>query len=159
MRTRELAVVSIHPEPADPLGVDLKQILSALGVEAGDWVWCVSDLDCLGVGAEEFCLAVSTAGACGYWIGADDLQRRAQGIVQTIEGQFLAFPKSLDRTAISAKDLDLWNFPSSQAELAIIAIDGCYFDVYSKDTAIVAMLRRRFADARIEDPSNFFAGR
>jgi hypothetical protein len=156
MPTKELAVISLHPAPDQPLGLDLMQILSALQGRLGRWVWCVRNLDWLGHDGETFCRAVEAAGPGGLWIDSHELIERAQGIYQTIEGEFLAFSKSLDRRTIDARDLSLSSFPAGRAEVAIVAVDGCYFDVYSKDAGVTNSLYERFPDARADDPDGYF---
>jgi len=158
MPLQELAVISIHPDPERPLELDLKHILSALGERLEDWVWCIRDLDCLGQGqdAEAFSRAVEDAGSPGLWINSEDFLRRSRGIYQTIEGSFLAFPGSLDRRSLDGDELCLGLFPTSKAEFAIVAVDGCYFDIYSKDPAATHELLERFATARPEPADHYF---
>src|SRR5205823_4888644 len=105
---------------------------------------------------ETFCRAVEAAGPEGLWQTSDELLRRAQGIYQTIEGSFLAFSRSLDRHTIDGSDLELASFPSSKAEFAIVAVDGCYFDVYSKDAVVTHDLLDRFPNAQSEPTDRFF---
>ena len=107
MPIRELGVISIHPDPSQPLGMDLRHILSTLGGNLGDWIWCVKKLDWLGDDGEAFCAAVEAAGPGGLWIDSHDLVEKAKGIYQTIEGEFLAFPRSIDRRNVRTIDLDL----------------------------------------------------
>ena len=80
MQTRELGIISIHPNPSQPLGMDLKHILSALENKLGNWVWCVKNPDWLGNGAEAFCEAVEAAGPGGLWIDSHDLVAAVSGI-------------------------------------------------------------------------------
>ena len=48
MKTQELTVLSLRPDPSNPLGLDLEHILSALDRKIADWGWCVKNLDWLG---------------------------------------------------------------------------------------------------------------
>jgi hypothetical protein len=155
MQIRELDVISIHPDPSQPLGMDLKHILSALEGKLGDWVWCVKNLDWLGNDGEAFCEAVETAGPEGLWIDSHDLVEKVKGIYQTIEGEFLAFPRSIERQDVRTIDLGLSSFPTSRALVAIVAVDGCYFDVYSKDPEVTSLLQK-LPNARSERPENYF---
>src|SRR2546430_2351613 len=116
MQTQELSVFSIHPDPTQPLGLDLKHILSGLGSRLGNWVWCVRNLDWLGKDGETLCQAVEAAGPEGLWLDSQELVQHTQDIYQTIEGSFLAFPKLLDRRTIDSSDLGLAGFPLSKAE-------------------------------------------
>jgi hypothetical protein len=156
MQTQELSVISIYPDSARPLDLDLRHILAAVGNRLETWVWCIRDLDWLGADGETLCREVEGAGPEGLWLDSTDLLHRAQGISQTIEGSFLAFPRSLDRRTIDAGDLDLASFPSSKAAFAIEAIDGCYFDVYSKDSVVTRDLLERFPNARSESTDHYF---
>jgi len=155
MKTRELGVLSFHPDPSEPLGLDLKHILSALEGKLGDWVWSVKTLDWLGNEAEAFCEAVEAAGPGGLWIDSHDLVAVVSGIYQTIEGEFFAFPRSIDRREVGTIDLDLSSFPASKAVIAIIAVDGCYFDIYSKDPEVTSLLEK-LPNARSESPERYF---
>jgi hypothetical protein len=156
MQTQELSVLSIHPDPARPLDLDLRHILSALGERLGNWVWCVRHLDWLGKDGETLGWAVEAAGPGGLWLDSQQLIEGAQGIYQTIEGSFLAFSKSLDRRTIDASDLALASFPRNKADFAIIAVDGWYFDIYSKDSLITNDLLHKFPSARAEPPDRYF---
>jgi hypothetical protein len=156
MRTRELAVVSIHPDRSEPLGVDLKHILAALEGSLGAWVWCVKNLDWLGEDGESLCQAVEAAGPDGLWIDSNELREYVGRIYQTIEGEFLAFPKSIDRQRLDGNDVDLSSFPTSKAVVAIVAVDGCYFDVYSKDPGVTASLVEGLQNVRLENPDQYF---
>ncbi len=156
MRTQELAVVSLQPDPSCPLGLDLKHILSALGGKLRDWVWCLKDLDWLGENGESLRDAVEAAGPGGLWIDSRDLLDIVAGIYQTIEGEFLAFPESIDRRDLGAPDLDLSSFPASRAVLAVVAVDGCSFDVYSKDPETTHLLQDTFPGARSENLDHYF---
>jgi hypothetical protein len=156
MKTQELAVIAIHPDPSNPLGLDLRDILSALGGKLEGWTWCVRDLDWLGEGGEPFCRSVEEAGPHGLWLDSDELVRAVRGIYQTIEGRFLAFRRSTRRQDLAAADLDLSAFPSSRSVLAIVAVDGSFFDVYSKDPEATRLLRDNFPGARDECPERYF---
>jgi hypothetical protein len=156
MTTRELAVISIRPDPARPLGLDLGSILAAFGDRLARWVWCVRDLDWLGEDDEAFCRAVEAAGPHGLWLASDELLAHARGIHQTVEGTFLAFPGSLAPAAIRDDELLLASFPTSRAEVAIEAVDGILFDVHTKSPEIAENLLRRFSGAHAEDPTCYY---
>ena len=149
-------MISIHPNPARPLDLDLRHILAAVGDRLETWVWCIRDLDWLGEDGEALCRAVEAAGLEGLWLDSEELLQRAQGIYQTIEGSFLAFSQSLERRTIDAADLDLASFPLSKAEFAIIAVDGCSFDVYSKDAVVTHNLLDRFPNTQSEPTDRYF---
>ncbi len=122
MKTHEIVVVSLRPDPSNPLGLDLKHIIAALGRKLADWVWCVKNLDWLGKDGEAFCQAVEAADPGGFWIDSQDLVRRIQSIYQTIDGEFLAFPKSIDRR--SHGPIDHRNYPRTVATPLFSRISG-----------------------------------
>jgi len=158
VRTQELAVVSIHPDPSNPLGLDLKHILSALHGKLDGCVWQVKGVDWLGDNADVLREAFEAAAPGGYWLDSRELIEAVSGIYQTIEGEFTAFPAgSIAWKGLAASDHDLSTFPTSQATLAVVAVDGCYFDVYAKDPEVVRLLREAFPDVRTEDPARYFA--
>ena len=152
----ELAVVSIHPDPSHPLGLDLKDILAVLGNRLNDWVWCVKNLDWLGEESESLCEAVEAAGPDGVWIDSRALLEAARGIYQTIEGRFLAFPRSIEKESLEASDYSLIAFPASPAALAIVAVDGGCFDVYSKDPETTQNLHDAFPIVGDENLEHYF---
>ena len=156
MHVRELDVVSIHPDPGNPPGLDLKEILAALAPKLGEWSWCVRGLDWLGPDGEPTCRAVELAGVGGLWLDSEALVERASTIYQTIEGIFLAFPRAIDRRRLNPADLDLSAFPESPASLAIVAIDGGSFDIYAKDRDVPALLHAALANVRDEDAGRYF---
>ena len=155
MPAQQTAIISLHPDRAAPLAFDLKDILSALGSKGEQWTWWVRNLDWLGEGAEDLCRQVEAAGPKGRSLSFTDLLNRARKVHQTVEGEFLAFPRGLDIKSIDAGDLNLRDFPSSPAELAIVAVDGSYFEVFAKDAALLAPLRK-FPEVRDENPAAYF---
>jgi hypothetical protein len=155
MRTQDIAIVSIHPDPAQPLALDLKEVLGALKPYCERWIWCVRNLDWLGENSEAVCQRVEAAGLGGLWMSSQDLLGHARGIYQTIEGEFLAFPREIDLGTVSADEVNLGAFPESRAELAIVAVDGGYFEVYAKDPKLLTALKQ-FKDVRDENPGAYF---
>lgn len=155
MQARTICVFTIRPDPSRPLAMDLKHILAALDGAPAAWVWCVRGVDVLGEGAEAFCEAVEAAGPGGLWVESDDLLSIAAGIYQTIEGTFLAFPEGTEPGMIPASDLDLASFPTSPAVLAIVAVDGSWFDVYVKDPDLATRIEA-LPGTTADDPRRFF---
>jgi hypothetical protein len=155
MKTQNVSIVSIHPDPARPLELDLQHILAALAPHSSRWKWCIRNLDWLGEKAEAVCRRVEAAGPAGVWMNSEELLNEARQVYQTIEGEFLAFPSDVDPEEISIHDEALNAFPGSQAELAIAAVDGGFFEVYAKDADVLASVRK-FKDVRDEDPSRYF---
>lgn len=156
MKTRELTVLTLRPDPADPLGLDLKQILAAFGDQLADWTWWTKDVDWLGGDGGPVGRAIEAAGPEGSWIDSWDLLGAVGAIYQTIEGEFLAFPRSIDRRNLQALDLNLASFPEGRAAVAVVAVDGGCFDVYSKDPEATHRLLATFPDATIEDTGLYF---
>ncbi len=155
MPTQNITVVSIHPDRAGPLALDLKDLLSALGPHLGEWNWCVRNLDWLGEGGEAFCRRVQAEGPAGLWIPSEELVRHAAKIYQTIEGEFLAFPQEVDPKTVQEEELNLRAFPASRADLALQAVDGCFFEIFTKDPEVLNALKK-FKDLREENPTNYF---
>jgi hypothetical protein len=153
---QNIAVVSVRPDASPPPRLDLKDILGALAPSQGDRVWYVKGLDWLGRrAAESLCRQVDVARPGGVWLSSDELLRYAQDVQQTVEGEFFAFPRITDRRAINPNDLNLAAFPSSSAELAIVAVDGSSFDVLAKDPHDLEPLRA-LAGVRDEDARTYF---
>src|SRR5262245_8823232 len=156
MQPTRVEVFSLHPH-ADPPEFDLKDILRALEALAKGCVWWLSGLESVGGAVcESGGRASDTAGDKGLWMPWAELEAFAQDTRQTIEGRLVAFPADLDRRAVTAEERGLGAFPTSRASLAIVAIDGCYFDVYAKTPDVGASLRQHFREVRVEDPSNYF---
>jgi len=88
----------------------------------------------------------------------EQLVQWAAQIQQTNDGEFIAFSSDIERATITDEDLDLGQFPTSKAQLAVLAIDSTYFEVYAKDPDVLVALRRSFRDVRLEDPSPYFYG-
>ncbi len=154
MKTQNIAIVSIHPDPAVPLGIDVKDILAALARRLPEWIWCIRKLDWLGENADALCQMVE-ATPTGLWMTSQDLVAQARGIYQTIDGEFLAFPRKTEPKAVEDQEVSLAFFPESRAELAIVAVDGGYFDIYAKDASDVAALHG-LRNAHAENPDEYF---
>ncbi len=105
---------------------------------------------------ESRCKAVEAAGPGGFWIDSHDLVKEVKGIYQTVEGEFIAFHQSIDQRELGPIDLSLSSFPGSRAVVAIVAVDGCYFDVYSKDSEATSKLLEKFPGATVENPELYF---
>lgn len=155
MQTQNVSIISIHADPAQPLAIDLKDLLCVLGPHLEEWIWCVRYLDWLGQDSEAICRQVEAAGPSGLWLSSQELMTHAREVYQTIEGQFLAFPRAIDRSTVEAHELDFGEFPSSRADLAIVAIDGCFFEVFAKDSELLSSYGR-FKGVRVENPSAYF---
>jgi Protein of unknown function (DUF2691) len=154
MKTQNIAVVSIHPDSSLPLGIDVKDILTALVPFLPQWTWCVRNLDWLGENADAACQAVEAA-PNGLWMSSQELLAHASKIYQTIDGEFVAFPRNVEPKDVNPPELRLAAFPESRAELAIVAVDGSYFEVYAKDPDIAASLRG-LGNVRDENPDQYF---
>lgn len=155
----QVYVVSVHDEePERPvLAVDLKHILAALRPVAGDWHFCVVNLEATGAGAEPLHSQIEAASGRGAWFGFDEMQGRADAIEQTIEGVILAFAGSTTPETVNAQELELGSFPSSRAVCAIVAIDSSYFEVYAKNSAVVERIRQSFTRVISRDTQDYFS--
>jgi hypothetical protein len=156
MHRERVQVLSIHDHKESVLAFDLKDVLKALNGRFAECVWCITVLDCFGSEiCEEACRAVENSDG-GIWMSWHELQLLAAQSIQTIEGEFLAFRREIGRASITERDLNLGEFPTSKAELAILAVDSSFFEVYAKDPEVLVALRRSFQDVRLEDPSPYF---
>ncbi len=154
METESISVISIHPGPDSPHGVDVKDILSRLAAYWDRWNWCVRNLDWLGADNQFLCDAVQKAGARGLWISSQELFAHAARVHHTFEGTFLAFPREVDPSTVSIRELAA-SFPASRAELEIRAVDGSFFDVYAKEPSVLSPLRL-LPGVRDEIPCDYF---
>jgi len=91
----------------------------------------------------------------GIWLSGQELDGFARTALQTIDGEFQAFPAHLDPQSIAVEELQAF-FPRSRAELVVRIIDGGIFFVHVKHSKDVARLRAHFADVRLEDTSRHF---
>jgi hypothetical protein len=151
-------VVSIHDAATQGyLSVDVKDILGCLGSSIEDYSWVITELDCTGEEAQSLCDAVESRRGRGLVLSADELLAAAQKFKQTIDAKILGIPKR----AYSQQELDLisdlWSFPQTQAQLAILAVDSSFFEVFTKDYNQVRLLRKCFKDVREEDSQNYFS--
>ena len=156
MKSQELAVTSLRPDPADPLGLDLKHILSVLAGKLEGWSWWVRGLDWLGDPGDVFRGSATLVGAGWFYVNSKELVAAADRIYQTVEGDFLAYPRTDHPTELWPEGPSLLDFPRSRAVVAIIAVDGCYFDVYSKDPEVTRLLHEKFNTAREEHVDHYF---
>lgn len=142
---------TIHDRNGGLLAFDLKDILEALEPLLDRWTWHVGNL-------ETVSNAVPIAEPEGKWLTSRELTEFANAIAQTIDGTFIAYPKEQGTRSASVGDLDEIKtaFPTSRAELMILAIDSGFFEVYAKDPRVTGLLRRRFKDVREEDPNVYF---
>jgi hypothetical protein len=154
MKTQNVSIVSIHPDPTVPLGFDVKDILAALATRLPQWIWCVRNLDWLGENADAVCQMVEAA-PNGLWMTSQELLAHAGRIYQTVEGEFLAFPHNVEPKKVDCQEMSLAAFPESRAELAIVAVDGSFFEVYAKDAGDAAALQA-FKNVREENPAEYF---
>jgi hypothetical protein len=143
---------TIHDRSGGLLAFDLKDILEALEPLLDRWTWHVGHLDTVSN-------AVPTAEPEGEWLSSRELTDFANAIAQTIDGTFIAYPKGQGARGVSeVGDLDELEiaFPTSLAELMIVATDSSYFEVYAKDPKVTELLRRRFKDVREKDAKVYF---
>src|SRR5947207_746590 len=105
MQPAVVQVATIHDHRGSVLALDLKDVLQVLGEDPRVWAWCITLLECTGGEyCAEICRAVENAGESGVWISGHELLQLANDIQQTIEGEWIAFPKEIDRTEITMDD-------------------------------------------------------
>jgi hypothetical protein len=156
MISSTITIMSLRPAIDGPLEFDLKHILHALRPFLSEWVWCIQKVDWLGDDiSEDVCQKVAGTGANGLWISSDALLEIVNKVYQTIEGVFLAFPIATDPGTLPLKDIELKYFPTSPASLAIVAIDGSFFEVYTKDAKHIGALQI-FEGIQYENPNLYF---
>ncbi len=157
MPTPTVAVLSLRPlDPTRPDAPDLRDILQALGPRLGDWGWCVKHLDWLGdAAADEFSQRVEAARPGGVWLPSEMLQQYARNVWQTIDGDFYAFPQTVDPGSVNTRNLDAMSFATLPWELAIRAVDGTWFDILAKDPDDLSRVRH-LAGARVEDVTDHY---
>jgi hypothetical protein len=156
MISSTVTIISLRPAVDRPLELDLKHILHALRPFLSEWVWCIQKVDWLGDdSSEDVCQKVAGMGANGLWISSDALLESVNKVYQTIEGDFLAFPIATDPRVLPLKEIELKYFPTSSAVLAIVAIDGSFFEVYTKDAKHIEALQV-FEGIQYENPNLYF---
>ncbi len=151
-------ILSIHDmAPQGFLAFDLKEVLVCLGSAVQDYVWLITELDCLGEGAQRLCEQVSRASGVGVvWTGLELLAASAM-FSQTINATLIGVPKE---TNASENLSDLGHvelFPESRAEVIIRAVDSSFFEVMTKNPDHVQALQARFKDVRVEETEKYFA--
>jgi hypothetical protein len=57
---------------------------------------------------------------------------------------------------VTVEDVNLGLFPTSKAELAIVAVDSSFFEIYAKDPQLVTALQHHFKEVRLQDPASYF---
>jgi hypothetical protein len=157
MQKTAIQILSIHDRRDACLAFDLKDVLRALGRHLEQWIWCITELDCIGSRTEAVTQQVKAARGRGVWMHSAEMMKLAGDMDQTIDGEIIAFPKDIDRHSIEARELNVSAFPGSRAELAIRAVDSSFFEVYTKDPEIAHLLRRQFKDIHSEDPTRYFS--
>jgi hypothetical protein len=135
------------------LSFDLKDILRALGAESEFWQWWIAPtLEEFGPDPSlvELDRALQQSRPQGLWLSGKQLVALAQGIDQTIDGEFQAFPPEIDPSTISLDELH-GPFSASSAVLVIRAVDGDRFDVGYKRLEDRDRLRAAFTSVRNGD--------
>lgn len=121
-----MPAITIHD--SDPRGVlrfDLIDLLRLAGSDAVAATWRCSGVEATGPLADELHVAADVGNA----IGGNELLRIAGGVMQVIDGDFLAFSPSADEP---------W--------LRISAIDSSLFVVATADTDLLDRIRAAFHD-------------
>ncbi len=139
-----ITIVSIATDQSGQPLPDLNSIVSTLGSGVNQFNWLLHRLDALGPNAESLCGRVELAGDDGLWLSTEQLFEETAGITQTIEGELLGFPNSIDRSSIGYDERFWLRLPTSRAQLAIVAIDGMEFDILSKDNRLISNLRNKW---------------
>lgn len=144
MNHKPISIIAIATSQTTSRIPDMNTILAALGSHVDSWNWCVRGVDAVGPTAADFCRRVELAGDKGLWLSSEQLLAETAGIAQTIEGEFLAFPITVDPRTLHQNERSWINFPASPAELAIVAVDGTTFDILTKDGRLLSNLRKQW---------------
>lgn len=152
MQDEQVRIVSIHDRVGLALAFDLKDILHPLSPKIDKFRWWVNIVDCV---PAESCQKV--AHEQGTWLSSKELTSCVSAIDQTIDAVLLGFPADVDPREVSCEELELGSFPHSRAELAIVAVDSSFFEVYCKRSDIIGLLKKRFKDVREERAESHFS--
>jgi hypothetical protein len=129
--------------PEGLLAFDLSDILECLAPRIESCEWIAFDVDFVG---ESFV-------AEGELLTTRTLLDRSRSIEQTIDGKFLAYH---ERPVVAKARQDYSHFPESKAVLAVVALDSSYFEVCTKDSENIRLLKSRFSEVADEDPNRYF---
>ena len=154
---RDMREVVMGNQTCRLLAFDLKDILDALAAKVDALNWCITDVDCCGLGAAALCRKVDESAAPGLWVSGAELRALAASVEQVVDGDFFGFPKELRLEALATSDVETTAFPHNKAQLVIRAVDSSWFEVYTKDTHVTQVLLDRFRDVSVEDAHGFFA--
>jgi hypothetical protein len=109
------------------LAVDLVDILHLCDSQVQASNWHVSDVECIGEGADEL-RAISDSGRP---LGGEELLRLAGSVSQVIDGDFQGFLNAAPRP---------W--------LIVRAVDSTFYVVITNDAVVLSKIRTRFKDVR-----------
>jgi hypothetical protein len=155
--TREIWAVEIHDlDERGVLAFDLTQLLDVLGPRAAALDWIVTAYDPVTSGDEEvegFANTVYEARCAtprrGLRVSSGELYGLGSRALQTIDGQFIGVPPATQAAVLEL--IEPRAFPTSEAELAIKAVDSSFWIVITKSEADIEAIRARFHDVREAD--------
>ncbi len=78
-----------------------------------------------------------------------------QSVTQTIEGTFVGYTSEREATEFLQTAWSLSQFKTSPAEIAFVAVDGSWFDVYLRNRVYLDRLVQRVANVHWQDPAEF----
>lgn len=154
---RDQCEVSMDGQAHQVLAFDLRDVLEALGAEVDALNWRITNLDCHGGESESFCRRLDEAPVPGLWLSGAELRAFAENVDQVVDGTFVGFCKETDTQSLDPEDLEATAFPQSPSRLVIRAVDSSWFEIYTKDFQTVQLIRNRFRDVSVENPTDFFA--
>ncbi|CAG0926681.1 hypothetical protein TFLX_00179 [Thermoflexales bacterium] len=137
--------------------IDLKDLLAALEQETiTQLFWGIGWLDWLGeVDAINFNNELDRSRVRRVIISGARLMELSRQVWQTLEGVFVGYFSEVDATEFMHTNWSLTRFANSSAQVAIEAIDGSYFDVYLRSSAMMDHLAQVFKRVQRQDPANF----
>ncbi len=137
--------------------VDLRDLLVALGQETVTQLfWGIGWLDWFGeVDATNFNNELEHGRVRRIVKSGTRLMELSQHVWQTLEGVFVGYPSEGAAAEFLQADWSLTRFARSSAQVAIKAVDGSYFDIYLRSSAMMDHLTRVFKRVQRQDPANF----
>lgn len=137
---------------------ELFDLLDALKPEVLKYRWSVSDVELshLPDAAVDINHLVAHSPQVVLWVSGIDLYEWARSVTISNWGAFLAFNPELADFQYSEIPFSEGRPPSIQhpdAQIEIQAVDGGYFEVYSRDGRVIELLKQHFVVETVESIS------
>jgi hypothetical protein len=136
--------------------LELDAIFHAIGNDViSDLTWGVEAIAVNGPQAQDFCTMVESAPEHRILVTGTELLEYVQAFLQVDEGIFAGYHNDSDAAIFLRFGWARTRFTSPACELAMVAVDGCGFDVYLRSRVYADRLTAHFKAARWEDPANY----